>query len=139
MSIILDIDKAAGRITATVHGPIAFEDLQETLSHLVGHHDFDSRMDRLWDLRQAEPFMLTPKIKSNARSVRELLGGPRAAVLAPEDDARLQPLYSLFVESRSQVFRNLEVALEWLVRGRPRPTTPGLPCVVRGDDLPATP
>ena len=100
--------------------------------------DFDSRMDRLWDLRQAEPFMVTPKIKSNAQAVRELLGGPRAAVIAPKNDSRLHSLYSLFIENRSQVFYNLEIALEWLLRSRPRPTSTGLPCIVRGDDFRAT-
>ena len=55
---------------------MAFDDLRMTPNHLVVHHDFDSRRDRLWDLREARPFMLTDKIKSNVRAVRELLGGP---------------------------------------------------------------
>ncbi len=118
MSIILDIDKAAGRITATVQGRITFEGLRMTLNHLVSHHDFDSRMDRLWDLREARPFKLSDKIKSNMRAVRELLGGPQAAVIAPENDMRVRPLYPLFVESTSQVFRNPKAALEWLERNR---------------------
>ena len=128
MSVILDIDKAAGRITATVHGRMAFEDLRTTLNHLVGHHDFDSHMDRLWDLREAQPFILTDKIKANVRAVRELLGGPRAAVIAPENDTGLQPLYPLFVESKSQVFRTPEAALEWLERNRLERLSAGFPC-----------
>ena len=126
MSIMLDIDKAAARITATIEGPIAFEDLRLTHNHLVGHHDFDSHMDRLWDLRQAEPFLVTARIKSNARALRELLGGPRAAVIAPENDTRLQPMYLLFVESRSQVFRKREAALEWLERNKLERPSPAL-------------
>ena len=89
-----------------------------TLNHLVSHHDFDSRMDRLWDLREAQPFKLSDKIKSNMRAVRELMGGPRTAVIAPENDMRVRPLYPLFVESTSQVFRNPKAALEWLERNR---------------------
>ena len=127
MSVILDIDKAAGRITATVQGPITFEGLRMTLNHLVGHHDFDSRMDRLWDLREAQPFIVTDKIKSNVRAVRELMGGPRAAVIAPENDTKVRHLYPLFVESKSQVFRSPEAALEWLERNRRARPSAGFP------------
>ena len=130
MPITLDIDKAAGRITATVEGRMAFDDLRATLSHLVGHHDFDSRMDRLWDLREARAFVLTDKMKTHVRAVRELLGGRRAAVIAPQNDTTLQPLYPLFVESESQVFRDRDAALDWLERNRREQPSAGYPCAV---------
>ncbi len=130
MPITLDIDKDAGRITATVEGRMAFDDLQAALNHLVGHHDFDSRMDRLWDLREARAFILTDKMKTNVPAVRELLGGPRAAVIAPENDPTLQPMYPLFVESESQVFPDRDAALDWLARNRPERPPSGSPCAL---------
>ncbi len=115
MPITIDIDKGAGLITTTVRGRLSFEDLRTTLQALLVDPDFDSRFDRLWDLREACGAFLSDEVRANVRAVRELLGGRRAAIVAPRSDAELARIYPLFVEeTETQVFHDVDDALEWL-------------------------
>ena len=49
-------------------------------------------------------------------------------MIVPENDTRLRPLYPLFVQSKCQVFRKREAALEWLERNRLERLSAGFPC-----------
>jgi SpoIIAA-like len=115
MPMVIDIDKAAELITATVRGRISFDDLRAALAALFEDPDFDSGFNRLWDLREARPLLLSDKVRAKVRVVRDLLGGRRTAIVASSKDAELARMYRLFVEDiETQVFHNKEDAVAWL-------------------------
>ena len=118
MGISYRIDKADQLITATAHGDVSFQDYRALLAVMIEDPDFDPEYDRLWDLRQGDPVLSADEVRGVAKVVARVVGGRRAAIVAPGDVAYgLSRMYSVFLEDAGidvQPFRTLGEATTWL-------------------------
>lgn len=118
MGISYRIDKANQLVTATALGDVFFQDYRAMLAVMVEDPDFDPEFDRLWDMRQGDPMLSGDEVRGVAKVVANVVGGRRAAIVAPGDVAYgLSRMYSVFLEDAGidvQAFRTLDEATTWL-------------------------
>ena len=118
MAFSYRIDKADQLITATALGDVSFQDYRAMLAVMIEDPDFDPEYDRLWDMRQGSPTLSCDEVRGVAKVVANVVGGRRAAIVAPGDVAYgLSRMYSVFLEDAGidvQPFRTIDEATAWL-------------------------
>jgi hypothetical protein len=118
MGISYRIDKADRLITATGVGDVSFQDYRGVLAVMIEDPEFDPDFDRLWDMREGHPTLSGDEVRGIAKVVSKVVGGRRAAIVAPGDVAYgLARMYSVFLEDAGidvQPFRTLDEATAWL-------------------------
>jgi hypothetical protein len=118
MAISYRIDKTDQLITATAFGDVSFQDFRAMLAVMIEDPDFDPEYDRLWDMRQGRPMLSADEVRGVAKVVANVVGGRRAAIVAPGDVAYgLSRMYSVFLEDAGidvQPFRTFDEATAWL-------------------------
>ena len=123
MEITTNIDKEAGLRTHKVTGIVSKNDLLAKLDDIYSIPDFQTEMNVLWDLRNAD---LASFSSDDIHKIRDVVGynwgtggTSRAALVVSRDiDFGLSRMYEMSLESittsKLQVFRDIDEALTWL-------------------------
>jgi hypothetical protein len=123
MEISIYIDPKAGIRENKVKGQIDIEKLIEFLKELYEKPEFDTNMNVIWDLGEAD---FSAVASSDVRTVMELVGkkwgvegkSKAALVVSKEVDFGLTRMYEILMSgatsSKVMVFKNMEKAREWL-------------------------
>ena len=119
MRFKIDLESEPGIAVTIANGSMTLDDIKECTSALLRATD-GTASRKLWDLREASFDLDAEQVKELAGFIKELKLGPTsrsALVVAGDLEFGLVRMYEAFresSESQTKVFRDGDLAVEWL-------------------------
>ena len=123
MQITTNIDKEKSLRTHTIVGQFTIDELTEALKEVYKNPQYDSEMNVLWDIRDADASSFTmqdiTKLSNIVSRQWGTKGESRAAIVVSRDlEYGLSRMYDMLsanqIKSQIKAFRDINEAFEWL-------------------------
>jgi len=119
----VEIDKTQHLARVSLTGRVSAEDITRWFREMLGHPEFSSDMNSLWDLSGASlddfPTKDVRRVESFMRQFQEVRRGIKAACVCPQDlNFGLARMYEMLAQPGTRVefrvFRDMREAETWL-------------------------